>query len=239
MRAVLAVPLISRGHTWRALDLYWRRDHEPDERDRVSSQLLANVPVSYQVITDARNQAKAAQDLLVHRALHDQLTGLPNRDLIGQLIEQALAAAVRRGSFVSVIFLDIDHFKTINDNFGHHAGDQVLQVVAHRLQNVLRVGDNVGRISGDEFLIVCDDIAVQREDSADLLVILGQRIRAAVAEPVTLVDVDQPVTVTASVGIACSAQHDPAVSADALTRAAHAALYQAKASGRNGFTVQQ
>ena len=127
--------------------------------DRASAQLLANVAVSYLAMAQDRAQSRQAQEQLAKRVLHDQLTGLPNRGLMQELITHALAASDRRGTLVAVLFVDLDRFKPINDTFGHQTGDQVLQVVARRMQEALRAGDTVGRLGGDEFLILCEDIA--------------------------------------------------------------------------------
>lgn len=144
IQAVLAVPLLSRGRIWGSLDLYWRSEHPSSDSDRAAAQLLANVVVSYLAMAEDRVRARQAQKLLAHQLLHDQLTGLPNRGLIEELIEHSLAAAGRRGAQVAVLFIDVDRFKNINDTHGHQAGDRVLQVIASRMQTVIRAGDTVG-----------------------------------------------------------------------------------------------
>ena len=226
MHAVLAVPLISRDRTWGTLDLYWRTDHEPTKQDRSSAQLLANVAVSYLSMAQDRAAARQAHDLLAHQVLHDQLTGLPNRQLMEELIDHALAAAGRRGALVAVAFIDLDHFKAINDTHGHRAGDEVLTVVARRLQAAVRAGDTAGRISGDEFLVVCEDIPDQPQ-ALEALTRLGHRIRAAIAEPIRLTNTATTVTVTASIGIGMAVATDNPTAA-ALIHTADAAMYQAK-----------
>src|SRR5439155_22609636 len=99
---------------------------------------------------------------LAHQALHDALTGLPNRTLFLDRLETALARSQRSAAAVAVLFLDVDRFKVINDSLGHDAGDRVLKDLSQRLQNVLRPGDTVARFGGDEFTILCDDIAGER-----------------------------------------------------------------------------
>ena len=202
VHAGLAVPLISRGHIFGTLDHYWRREHDPDVQDRAWAQLLAHIAVSYLVMAHSRAQSRAAQHVLAYRALHRQLTGLPGRELIQQLIKHALAAAVRRGTAVAVLVVDVDHFKSVTDRCGHHTGDEVLQILARRMQRTLRAGDSVGRISGDEFLILCEDPRGDGVVSAELLTGVGERWRAAVAEPVTVPTFGQPISITVSIGIA-------------------------------------
>jgi diguanylate cyclase (GGDEF)-like protein len=228
IHAVLSVPLLSRGRTWGSLDLYWRAEHQPTDADRAAAQLLANVVVSYLAMAEDRVRTREAQQLLAHQLLHDQLTGLPNRALIEELIDHALAAAGRRDAQVAVLFIDIDGFKLINDTHGHQAGDRVLQVLASRMQTVIRAGDTVGRISGDEFIVTCEDIP-QHEDAAEVLTQVAKRLRAAIAQPI---DLRQPglaetIEVTGSIGIAITAGHPTAA---ALIHAADVAMYQAKAS---------
>ena len=122
VQAVLAVPLRNRDRSWGSLDLYWLAEHQMTAPDRAAAQLLANVVVSYLAMAEDRARLLAAQQQLTHQVLHDQLTGLPNRLLIQELIEHALAGAGRRDAHVAVLFVDLDRFKSINDTFGHSAG---------------------------------------------------------------------------------------------------------------------
>lgn len=233
VNAVLAVPLISRNRVWGVLDLYWRDNHAVTAADRASAQLLANVAVSYMAIAQERAQSRLTQEQLARRLLHDQLTGLPNRGLMQELISHALAGSDRRGTLVAVFFVDLDRFKAINDTFGHQAGDHVLHVVAQRMKKVLRAGDTVGRISGDEFLILCEDIH-NRPDGKLTLTRLGDRIRAAVGHPI-LID-RTSLSITASIGIAVTAEQP---SAGALIHSADVAMYEAKAAGRDRVVLHQ
>jgi diguanylate cyclase (GGDEF)-like protein/PAS domain S-box-containing protein len=177
--------------------------------------------------TIARNitQQKRIQQLLAHRALHDALTNLPNRVLLRDRIEGALARAQRNGSGVAVFFLDLDGFKVLNDTHGHAAGDEILRVVAERLREAVRADDTVARFGGDEFVIVCHDVL--NEDRATRI---AHRVAAAVAVPVTLHE-QQEVAVRASIGVVLGR---PGALPDVLVHDADTAMYEAKHNTRDG-----
>ncbi len=177
-------------------------------------------------ITDRREtdqQRETFERQLAQRALHDPLTSLPNRALLADRMEHALARASRRNSSVALLCLDLDRFKIINDGYGHSAGDQLLVTVSERLQNVLRPDDTVARIGGDEFAILCEDVA----DRADALA-LAERVERALSAPFLVGS--QEVTMTATVGVALA----PGVfgHADQLLRDAEVAVEQARQRGR-------
>ena len=171
-----------------------------------------------QDITD-RKQAEAA---LTHNALHDPLTGLPNRALLLDRIEVALARSARVDKSVAVLFLDLDRFKLINDSRGHAAGDVVLRAVAERLRAAVRPSDTVGRLGGDEFVVVCEDAVAVWEAT-----VLGERLIRTLEEPFQVEGGE--IFVTVSVGIAIA---EATASADELLRDADVAMYQAKQRGR-------
>ncbi|MET3808278.1 diguanylate cyclase (GGDEF)-like protein [Nakamurella sp. UYEF19] len=235
VQAVLAMPLISQGHTWGTLDLYWRTEHEPTDQDRAAAQLLANVAVAFLSMAKDRAETLAAHQLMAHRALHDQLTGLPNREVVEEHINHALAAAGRRGALVAVLFIDVDHFKTINDTYGHRTGDELLQILARRMENAVRAGDTVGRLSGDEFLVVCKDIP-DGQHAPTMLTRLGQRIRSAIAQPITPATTDPPVTLTVTVSIGVAITTDRATAAT-LIHTADVAMYRAKGTPDTGIVM--
>ena len=141
------------------------------------------------------SERKQAQLQLAHQALHDALTGLPNRVLLADRLEQALARSARTGSEVAVLFIDLDRFKLVNDSRGHAAGDELLVTVADRLRGVVRTDDIVARFGGDEFVVVCEDQRAAFEAS-----LVAERI-TEVAPGAVLVD-GQEIFLTASVGIA-------------------------------------
>jgi diguanylate cyclase (GGDEF)-like protein len=174
-------------------------------------------------------QKEAAEILLAQQALHDPLTGLPNRQLIMDRAEQVLARAVRDDGPLAAFFIDLDNFKEVNDTLGHDAGDKLLQAVATRFLGVLRPSDTVGRLGGDEFVVLAegDSLAGGPEP-------LARRLQAALAEPIRLDGYEgTALDVSASIGIA----HGSRPSARELLRDADAALYQAKAAGKRRFVL--
>jgi diguanylate cyclase (GGDEF)-like protein len=155
-----------------------------------------------------------------HVALHDPLTGLPNRALLTDRLELALARKDRQDGDVVVLFLDIDRFKVVNDGMGHTVGDVLLRRLAERLRSVIRVGDTLARFGSDEFVVVCDDVTTAEIDR------LGARIAAAVGEPFDLHG--RAVFVTASVGIAVAGPDETAAT---VLQNADVAMYRAKSRG--------
>lgn len=168
-------------------------------------------------------QRKAAEQALQHQALHDVMTGLPNRALLMDRLDQSLARAKRSGCLLGIVFIDLDHFKLINDAMGHQAGDQVLVDVARRLLDILRAGDTVARFGGDEFVLVLEDAAAQPE----LLVQAAERILRVFDRAFMLNGLEQRITASAGLVIA-DGEADP----NALLRDADAAMYLAKERGR-------
>jgi len=173
-----------------------------------------------EVLQRRRRYASALE--LAHQAVHDALTGLPNRLQVAERLEQALARSARTGCEVAVLFIDLDRFKLINDGRGHAAGDKLLVTVADRLRNVVRSGDVVARFGGDEFVVVCEDQTATLEAS-----LVAGRILDALREPV-VVD-GQEIFLSASIGIAMA---DGSGSPESLLRDADAAMYRAKEKGR-------
>ena len=165
-----------------------------------------------------------AHDALQHQASHDHLTGLWNRRRVLKQLERELQRTARDRSELAVILVDVDHFKRINDTYGHATGDAVLQQVAVRLQSVLRDHEYLARYGGEEFLLLLPGCTVMNA------AIVAERARASVAANPVMAG-DQPVPVRISLGIASTAESglDPAV----LIAAADAALYEAKAGGRD------
>jgi diguanylate cyclase (GGDEF)-like protein len=122
------------------------------------------------------------QETFLHQSLHDTLTGLPNRVLLDRL-ERALVDSARQGNHLAVAFLDVDHFKRVNDSLGHPAGDELLRQVAERLRNAVRQGDTLSRYAGDEFVVLFRDLA----DPLDVG-LLSDRLLRAFAEPFAWVE---------------------------------------------------
>jgi len=193
----------------------------PDDRGPTAeeAELLDRLMYLSSIAIERRNFEAA----LEHQALHDALTDLPNRTLLLDRIAQALARGQRHHTQVAVLFVDLDRFKVINDSLGHSMGDELLKQVALRLRQPLRLGDTLGRLGGDEFLVVCE--RVEGEEGA---VEIADRILTQMSAPFLLGDTE--VFVSASVGIALSG--DQPVSAEALVRNADMAMYRAKEQGR-------
>ena len=140
--------------------------------------IIANQTLAAELAQDITDR-KRLEDDLAHQALHDGLTGLPNRALLTDRLVQGLAGSRRRGSRLGVIFLDIDHFKAINESLGHCCGDDVLKQTAGQIGAALRFGDTVARWGADEFVIVCDDVsALQAHEIATRVIRSGGRIIA-------------------------------------------------------------
>jgi diguanylate cyclase (GGDEF)-like protein/PAS domain S-box-containing protein len=170
---------------------------------------------------------RTAEQELEHQALHDGLTGLPNRSLFRDRLEGALAGPRRTGAGVGVLFVDLDGFKAVNDTAGHAAGDELLQHVAELLRHCVRPGDTVARLGGDEFAVVCPEAA-----SVDDLQAVGDRILAVLGRPVPLTA--GTVRIGASIGIRLS---EAGTGADRLLQDADAAMYAAKKAGKNRCVV--
>ena len=179
------------------------------------------------VCQDVTSQ-KETEEKLTRLALHDGLTGLPNRTLFVSRLELALHRLKRRNDVLAAVFIDLDRFKLINDGLGHAAGDQVLTTVAARLRQILRPADTIARFGGDEFAVVCEGLDSRRDAAR-----IAERILTGLAEPI-LVE-GREVTVSASIGIALTT--DPETSPNVMLRDADTAMYQAKDAGRSRYEV--
>jgi diguanylate cyclase (GGDEF)-like protein len=216
LRSCWSVPLISSGGT-RVLGtfaIYNLVPSLPTFRDR----RLLDLSTKLAVIAIER---ASERDRLAHQALHDPLTGLPNRTFFLDRLEMALAAPDPK---VAVLFCDVDRFKVVNDSLGHDAGDQLLVTLAGRLRAASRVGDIVARLGGDEFTVLCEGV-----DDVGEAATMAARLATAVAAPFQLDGVDDAV-VTASIGIALA---EAGADAKQILANADAAMYGAKQAGRN------
>ena len=218
MRGVVSSVIEGQAGPWGVLCVQTAalRSHSPTDLDFL--QALANV------LAD-EIQRRAAEEDIRYQALHDSLTGLPNRTLILDHLEHARS---RGGRQVAVLLLDLDHFKLVNDGFGHAAGDALLVEIAPRLSEALRPQDTIGRLGGDEFVVLLTEISDER-----VAVEVAERILAALRRPFLLEGIEHYVTV--SIGIAM-ASGDRALP-ETLIRDADAALYRAKDSGRSRFEI--
>ena len=173
-------------------------------------------------------ERKALERRLVHQATHDTLTGLPNRTLLRDRVERALARRLRSHAPLAVVFIDLDDFKTVNDTLGHAAGDTVLREVACRLDACLRGSDTATRLGGDEFAVLLDDLADESQAVA-----VAERLLVELAKPLRVAD--RTIRPEGSLGIAFAAEGRD--TADALLRDADAAMYLAKDRGKGGYAI--
>ncbi len=209
------------------------------QADREKTARLAQVQASadeLQHAVDRRTAELAAANArlsqrereLQHAAFHDPLTELPNRRYLIERAGTALAHAERHGECVALLLIDLDHFKPINDRFGHAAGDLMLQVIAQRLRQHVRSGDSVARLGGDEFAVLIGGRDAERHARE-----IATRLLAELAQPVPYGT--EPLTVTISIGVALFPRHASQFSG--LYKAADQALYQAKDSGRSNSSI--
>ncbi|TFV64189.1 sensor domain-containing diguanylate cyclase [Geodermatophilus sp. DF01-2] len=172
-------------------------------------------------ITDRR----AREAALVHQALHDPLTGLPNRVLFGDRLRHALDRGHRENTPTCVLIIDLDDFKSINDAHGHQVGDRVLAAFAQRLRSVLRTSDTAARLGGDEFAVACEN--TERADAE----LLARRLRTETTEPLVLDGVSVSVGLSVGIGFAAGGV-DPVVAYEQVITAADQAMYAEKSKRR-------
>ena len=207
-------------------ELEWKNDMTDVQATWLYRQIV-RVEDGVVVIIRDISERKQTEERISHMAHHDALTGLPNRTLLEDRIQQAMLHAQRYGRCVTVVFMDLDNFKLINDTLGHKAGDELLKTVASRMVLNVRQTDTVMRLGGDEFVIVLADQAETMETIAPTL----QKLREAIAEPICIGD--QKLEVTSSMGLAIYPADG--TDSDTLLMHADAAMYQAKALGRNNY----
>ena len=201
-------------------------------RGRVTERDSAGRPLrvtgTHHDITDRR----AAQEKIAHLAFFDPLTGLPNRRLLLDRLERELADARRTGQFGAVLFVDLDHFKQINDARGHATGDDLLRQAALRLTRQLREVDTVARLGGDEFIVLLPGLADDHEQAGTAAKHVADKLRQALGHPYTLGTEGSPCHLGASVGVALFPDGEE-LSCDAILSHADIAMYRAKEGGRN------
>lgn len=181
------------------------------------------------IVTDI-TERYLAEEKMKHHAYFDVLTDIPNRLLLEDRIEQALAHYRRHGTLLAVLFLDLDHFKSINDSVGHHIGDVLLIETAKRLTSVCREEDTVARLGGDEFVILLSDLGVDSRTAAMSAEAVAEKIHETLSLAFD-VGLNEPINTSSSIGIALVSSHEN--SADDLLKFADTAMYQAKKEGRN------
>jgi diguanylate cyclase (GGDEF)-like protein len=221
LQAVFTFPLRHGDHRLGALDLYRDTSGPLSDEALVVAQTLADVASAYLVNAQARADLLASSAQTQSIALHDALTGLPNRILLLERIEHALLSRRRSEKVVAVLFIDLDGFKRINDSYGHQIGDDLLVAIAARLTRLLRPGDTLARLSGDEFILVCEDLDEEEQVEA-----IATRLGDAIGLPFDLAGI--VVDLSASIGIAFAGLgNDP----EQILHRADIAMYQIKHKG--------
>jgi diguanylate cyclase (GGDEF)-like protein len=221
LEAVFTFPLRHGDSQLGALDLYNGSAGALPTDSMSAAQTLADVAAAYLLNAQARADLQLSSDRASAAALHDPLTGLPNRALMLERLKHAFGRARRTGSICAVFFVDLDNFKAVNDTYGHRAGDELLIAVAGRLIGTLRPGDTVARMSGDEFVILCEDMAGEAQTDA-----IRARVDAALAVPLVVLGTE--LRVTASIGVAFTDSGDGAP--ERLIHDADQAMYRMKHS---------
>jgi diguanylate cyclase (GGDEF)-like protein len=189
--------------------------------------IITNYVATFSDISERKEADKRIEQL----AFYDPLTGLPNRRMLVDRLTQALAVSSRNGMEGALLFLDLDHFKTINDTLGHHVGDLLLQQVGQRLSFCVREGDTVARLGGDEFVVMLEGLSADEVSSAEQTEAVGEKILNTLSRPYQLNGHEYHNT--SSIGAVLFSGHQQSV--DALLQQADIAMYQVKQSGRNNL----
>ena len=220
-RAGVTTAIASRSGLWGVLGAHATapREFASDEVDFLRA--VANV------ISSAVDRSRVDEEVR-HRAMHDPLTGLPNRALALDRLEGALARRRRDGRAVAVLLADLDQFKLVNDSMGHQAGDDLLVALAPRLHDAVRPSDTVARLGGDEFLVVCEQL-----DGPHEAIRVAERVAQAINQPIVLASGEHFVSASIGIAVAERADADPAD----LLRDADAAMYRAKERGRGRYEL--
>jgi diguanylate cyclase (GGDEF)-like protein/PAS domain S-box-containing protein len=207
---------LSGGKRWFELSVV-RKPTDPDTEER------------FIAIARDISERKITEEAIQHLAFHDSLTGLPNRRLLTERLQSALASSARHGRHGALMFLDLDKFKLLNDTHGHDVGDLMLQEVARRLQQNVRAVDTVARLGGDEFVVLVQELSTKADDALMHATIVGHKILSSLNEPYTL-NGRQHLS-TPSIGATLFS--GDTVAAQQILKNADTAMYKAKSQGRN------
>ena len=217
--AVFTFPLRHGDEQLGALDLYRDSAGSLDAEIMAVAQTLADVAAAYLLNARSRDESRTAAAAVQHAALHDALTGLPNRTLLEERLVHAVQRSERSQQKVAILYADLDRFKAVNDTYGHHVGDELLSAVAVRLTGLLRPADTLARMGGDEFIVLCEDLSAV-SDVEPIAIRIGRAFDTAF-------DVSTgAIWLGASIGIAFAGEgvDIPAQ----VMREADAAMYEAK-----------
>ncbi|WP_333609622.1 putative bifunctional diguanylate cyclase/phosphodiesterase, partial [Arsukibacterium sp.] len=223
IQALLMLPLRAQDSLLGVfgLDLVRHTQHWNDEHLAALSLIAGNISGSF-----IRQRAEQQAENL---AFYDPVTALPNRRLILDRLQQALANSKRQQNYAAVLFIDLDHFKHFNDSYGHEQGDLLLRQVGQALQQTVRDGDTVGRFGADEFVLIIEQLSADSTEAMQAVKRVAQKVMQAVLQPYQW----QHIRYHNSVSIGVSLFNDQQHSADMLITQADMAMYQAKAAGRN------
>ena len=228
LAAVFTFPLQHGQVQIGALDLYRDTPGPLSAAAVADAQTLADVASSYLLNAQARVEQQISSDSSRYATLHDALTGLPNRILLIDRLEQAFRRNRRTDSKSAALFIDLDRLKTVNDSYGHVVGDELLSAVGRRLAAVVRPGDTAARMSGDEFVVLCEDLLSPSDAIA-----IGNRLLAALAAPFELSGVVVDITASIGMSYADRADHSP----EKLLQEADGAMYEAKRNGGDRLQI--
>ncbi|MET3804073.1 diguanylate cyclase (GGDEF)-like protein [Nakamurella sp. UYEF19] len=226
--AVFSFPLRHGAQQLGALDLYHNAAGELSDDALRAAQTLADIAAAYLLNAQTREELRDAWRRTREESLHDGLTGLPNRELLVGRLESAFQRSRRSGKTVAVLFMDLDRLKAVNDTYGHRTGDQLLVAVGKRLAGLVRPGDTRSRLSGDEFVVVCEDL-----DDPAQAAIIGNRLLGALGSPFHLGSVDNDVTASIGLAYAEHGEYTP----EHMLHEADVAMYQAKREGGDRHQV--
>ncbi|MBI5270528.1 MAG: EAL domain-containing protein [Burkholderiales bacterium] len=228
--------VLRRDHHWQGE--VWNRRKSGDlypEWLRITAVLDEDGEVAnYVAVFSDITQKKQADETIHQLAFYDPLTELPNRRLMRDRLGQALAHAARDGRALALLFIDLDHFKALNDTRGHDVGDRLLREVARRLRGCVRAADTVARLGGDEFVVILPELSAWPDRAAAEAEMVAEKVRSALAPSYT-VDDQGGWHCTPSIGIALVAGDAAPADADELLKRADTAMYEAKRSGRNAI----
>ncbi len=230
LRAVFTFPLWHGDKPLGALDLYRDVPGTLSAQSMAAAQTLADVAAAFLLNAQVRLDMQQAGDRAQQQALHDALTGLPNRTLLLDRLQHAVRRSRRSAKNCAVLFIDLDRLKVVNDTYGHAAGDELLIAASRRLNALIRPGDTLGRLSGDEFVLLCEDL-----DNPTQATTIAERLLTALARPFVLSMIEMDIT--ASIGIAPAGGASDNQSPEQLLDDADSAMYQAKRRGGNRHQV--